>query len=765
MHRLKIKALNLLIFCCIFSGFGQSKIKGKVIDDSYSEPLSNVLITNLTNKKEIVSDINGTFEITNKGTYSFKKTGYLEKTVNIQSNDYFIIQLSINPLELNEIIINSNLLPKKLKKSSATINLLSKKDIDRGNNINIASVLNRVPGVFMQSGALNTNRITIRGVGSRNLFGTAKIRAYFKDIPLTTGSGDTTIEDFELASISRFDIIKGASSIYGAGLGGTIQLSPQNTYLNKNDFNSEFSFGSFGLIKGIVNINHGTAKNSFKAIYSNTHVDGYRDNNKYDRQTFTLNSNHFLGKNDELSFLASYVDLKAFIPSSLNENTFLNSPTSAAFTWGQSKGFEDSQRAIFGLSWNHTHRNNLKQTTSIFTSFRNGYEPRPFNILDESTSAIGIRSRLIGQTKLFDKNLNWTLGGELFRDIYKSGTFVNLYQDFPEGYGSVQGNRLSNFKEKRTYSNFFFETDYELTNKTTISVGLNFNHTSYNLADKFTATEDNPDQSGTFKFKGIVSPKFGVSHQLSKNTAIYSNVSHGFSPITLEETLLPDGQINTELKPETGWNYEVGTRSSIFNNKLQFNLAIYRLDIKNLLVARRTSQDQFIGINAGQTQHDGLELGLNYLWVKNAAVTLSSFISYSLNDYEFEEFIDGDNNFSGKDLTGVPQKVFNAGIDIDTKKGFYGNINYQHVGSMPITDSNSLYSKSYNLTNLKFGYKIVTNKKLKFKVFLGINNIFDEDYASQILINASGFGGNAPRYYYPGNPLNYYTGMNINYVF
>ena len=763
MHQLKI--ITLLTIGCIFSGFGQLKIKGKVIDDTNNELLSNVVITNLNTKKEVISDHNGTFEITKKGTYLFKKNGYLEKEVNIQSSDYNIIQLSINPSELNEIIINSSLLPKKLKKFSTTINILSKKDIDRGNNINIASILNRVPGVFMQSGALNTNRISIRGIGSRNLFGTAKIRAYFKDIPLTTGSGQTAIEDFELASISRLDITKGASSIYGAGLGGTIQLTPQNAYLNQSNLNSEFTLGAFGLTKGVINFNHGTTKNSFKATYSNTHSNGYRDNNEYNRQTITLNSNHFLAEKDKLSFLASYVDLKAFIPSSLNENTYLNNPTSAAFTWGQSKGFEDSQRGIFGLSWNHTYQENLKQITSVFSSFRKGYEPRPFNILDESTFAIGIRSRFIGHTKLLDKSINWTIGGEFFRDYYKWATFLNLYQDFPKGHGSVQGNRLSDFKEIRTYSNVFFETDYELTNKTTILVGLNLNNTSYDLDDKFPTSIDNLDQSGTFKFKSIVSPKFGISHQLNNNTVIYSSITKGFSPITLEETLLPNGQINTELKPETGWDYEIGTRGLIINKKLQFNFAIYRLDIKNLLVARRINQDQFIAVNAGQTLHDGLELELNYKWFKNTAISLSSFVTYSLNDFKFKAFIDGDDNFSGNDLTGVPSQVFNTGIDINSKIGFYGNINYQHVGSIPITDSNSLYSTSYNLTNFKFGYKINATKKLKINTFFGINNIFDEHYASQILINASSFGGSTPRYYYPGNPLNHYLGININYGF
>jgi len=446
----------------------------------------------------------------------------------------------------------------------------------------------------------------------------------------------------------------------------------------------------------------------------------------------------------------------AFIPSSLDEETFRNNPSAAAFIWERAQGFEDTQRGIFGLTWNHKYSNRLKQATSVFTSFRKSYEPRPFNILDEDLFAAGIRSRLLG---------NLTLGGELFRDRLESGTFENLFLDFPVGTGSVEGERLSNFRELRTYYNIFFEANYDITKKTALSIGLNFNQTSYDLDDRFTATPDNPDQSGSFSFDGIFSPKFGLSHAFTKNISVYSSVSHGFSPITLQETLLPDGQINTELEPETGWNFEIGTRGTLFKDRLQFNLALYRLEIQNLLVSRRTAEDQFIGINAGETQHDGLELALEYQWINSKSLNISTFLNYTLNDFVFEEFIDGDDDFSGNDLTGVPSDVFNAGVDFKTGFGLYGSINFQHVGSIPITDSNSLFSDSYNLTNLKIGYNIAASKKLRFNAFFGLDNIFDEEFASQIIINASGFGGNAPRFFFPGTPINYYAGINANYTF
>lgn len=719
-----------------------------------------------SNEDIIYTNDLGFFEIQNTGNYKFKRIGYKTLNVFISNDDFQIIQLKINPSQLNEIIVDANRIPKALKRSVETTTIISKKEIKLSNDLNISQAINRTPGIFMQSGALNTNRLTIRGIGSRNLFGTSKVRAYFKDIPLTNGSGETNIEDFELNAISQIKITKGAtSSAFGAGLGGTIQLNPTNAYLNNTAVNTGFTIGSFDLYKSTVNFNHGNQSNSFRGVYSNTSSDGFRDNNNYNRQTFTLTSNHYINENNELTFLGSYVDLKAFIPSSINQDDFENNPSTAAFTWQQAQGFEDSQRGIFGVTWDHSYNSKLKQISSVFTSFRNGYEPRPFNVLDENTFAYGLRSRLLGTLNFVEKQLNYTIGGEYFKDNYQSKTFENLYLDFPIGTGSVEGNELSNFDEDRQYFNLFFEADVELSNKTTLAIGLNYNETQYNLQDNFPPSTDNPDQSGNFQFNGIFSPKIGVSHLVSDKISIYSNVSQGFSPISLQETLLPNGQINNELEPETGWNYEIGSRGTLFKDKIQFNVAIYRLDVRNLLVARRTAQDEFVGVNAGQTLHDGLELSINSTLIKHTSFSINSFLNYSLNNYKFEEFIDGENDFSGNDLTGVPSDIFNAGIDFDTKVGFYGNINFQHVGEQPITDSNSLFSNSYNLTNFRVGFNKIFSEKASLNIFYGIDNLFDEKYASQILINARGFGGSQPRFFYPGNPVNYYTGINFNYLF
>ncbi|MGM5471232.1 TonB-dependent receptor domain-containing protein [Flavobacteriaceae bacterium LMO-SS05] len=759
---MKFQILVLVCLIISISVFAQNG-SGKVIDSENALELSNVVIVNADSTFSTATSSNGRFMLPKADTYLFSKAGYDSKTVSISNDAFIIIQLIAIPEDLNEIIITSNNFKSQLKTLATAISVLSVQDIQNNNSVNMAPILNTVPGVFMHNGTLTTNRITIRGIGSRNLFGTSKIRAYYQDIPLTNGSGTSTIEDIEMSTLGRVEISKGpSSSTYGAGLGGTIELIPYKGKLDEFSVNSTYTFGSFGLQKQLLQANLADLQNTASLTYSNLHSDGYRENNQTDRQTFTVASQHFLGESNQLTFIGNYTDLKAFIPSSINEDAYLNSPKSAAFTWKRSKGYEDYQKGLFGLSWQHEYSQQTKHYTSLFTSFQNSYEPRPFNVLQEKTRGIGLRSRVVSEFKVFGKSLEWTLGGELFKDHNTYQTYENLYQDYPPEAGSVQGDVLSDFKENRRYFNLFLDSKYQLSKNTIFTFGLNFNSTSYTLKDRL--MRDGADFSGQYSFDKILSPKLGLTHQIAKNIMVYTTVGHGFSPPSLEETLLPDGLINTNIKPESGWNYEIGSRGSLFANHLHFDIALYRMDVKNLLVARRTASDEFIGVNAGKTQYNGLEFAMEYSLLKSKNLTINHSNSLTYNNFKFKDFIDDMADYSENDLTGVPNLSFYSNLNMKTLLGFYVLLNYNYVGKIPIRDDNTVYSDSYKLMNTKFGFKSDTEKKVQFDAFVGFNNIFDEQYASMLLINAEGFGGTAPRYYYPGEPSNYYAGLNLKYV-
>ena len=739
-------------------------ISGKVISASNGIEIYEVQILNDKETQVGQTDRNGVFTFQNNGTYVFRKKGYYSKTLTLTDTHFLVVELNEKPLELNEVLIKTNNFQSELRKIAASISLVSETDIQSNDIVNMAPVLNMNPGVYMQNGTLTTNRIVIRGIGSRTPFGTSKIRAYYQDIPLTNGSGETTIEDIEMAGISKMEILKGpSSSLYGAALGGTIQMIPNKGLFDTFNLQANYTFGSFGLQKFLINANLGNKTNSAFLTYSNTHKEGYRENNELNRQTFSVSSNHYLNEFNNLVVIANLIDLKAYIPSSLNQDDYINNPEAAAFTWARSKGYEDYTKLLLGLSWQHDYASGLKQISSIFGSALNSYEARPFNILDQATNGFGIRTRLIKSSMVFNRELQWTTGLEFFNDLNNIKTFENLYQDYPPGTGSVQGDLLSNFKETRYYINLFAEAKYHLSKNIILDFGLNYNKTAYRLDDQFDA--DNNDYSGDYSFDGILSPKLGVTYQLNSNSMLYGIISHGFSPPTLEETLLPGGRINTNIQPETGWNYEIGSRGNFIKDIFNYELSIYYMDVDDLLVARRIGDDEYIGVNAGKTIHKGMEISLNYFILNKPAIQLSHKNAFSLNNYTFEEFKDLEDDYSGNDLTGVPDKTFNSQLFLNMKMGLYAYLNYQYIGAMPIRDDNSVYSDSHQLVNLKAGYRTSIGSRFQMDAFMGLNNVFNEKYASMLQINAGSFGNNAPRYYYPGEPLNYYAGLNLKYTF
>ena len=162
--------------------------------------------------------------------------------------------------------------------------------------------------------------------------------------------------------------------------------------------------------------------------------------------------------------------------------------------------------------------------------------------------------------------------------------------------------------------------------------------------------------------------------------------------------------------------------------------------------------------------HNGFEAELRY-FQNLGEIDLNFWGNYSFSDYTFDDFVDGEDDYSGNKLTGTAPHIFSLGVNSKLPLGFYANLNYQFVDAMPMRDDNSIFSESWQVVNAKIGWQKTFAENWNLEVFAGMNNVLDEKYASMILINAGSFGGNAPRYYYPGLPRNYYGGMNLKYKF
>lgn len=661
---------------------------------------------------------------------------------------------------LEEIILLDNLIEKRAEGITPS-DIVGAKTFQNYSPLDAVSSLNQTPGIYVLSGALNTNRITIRGVGARTLFGTDKLRMYYNDIPITNGSGLSSIEAYDIENISQIEIIKGPkASTYGANLGGAILLESKELLENQTRFNNNFTIGSYNLIKNSFSFSHSDKKFSLALNYGHTKTDGYRDNNSFERDGLLLNSFLKITKRSELNFLLNYIDYTAQIPSSLGITDFTESPKKAAFTWGAAKGFEANKYTLLGLAHTYNFNKKLKNTTSIFYTYLDHYEARPFGILDEYTSGYGFRTRFRGVFNFINKKATYAFGGELYKDKYNWKEFDNLYNE-NNGNGSLQGDGFAKNKEDRTQLQMFGSITFALAANLEAQLGVNVNKTKYNFSDLFNTGTSN--KSAQRKFKAIVLPNVNLKYTFLQNQQLYANVSRGFSNPTLEETLTPDGVINPDISQETGTNYEVGTQLYSNDKKLQFTMAMYQMNIKNLLVAERIEDDQYIGKNAGKTKHQGIEVASNYSLIISPKLKLNPFISYTYNHHKFVDFVDDNENFSGNAIAGVPKHRLTSGVQALLFNNFSLNVIQQYVGEIPLTDANALYSDSFSVvnTNLTFQKKIST--QLAFRITLGVNNLFDTSYAQSVLINTQAFGSAEPRYYYPGNNKNYYGSLQLRY--
>lgn len=635
----------------------------------------------------------------------------------------------------------------------------------RAATVQTATLLNQVTGVFLASGTMSTNRLVIRGVGSRTPYSSNRIRTYLDEIPLNTGDGVSSLEDFEAAGMARIDVLKGPSSaLYGAGLGGVVVLEPVYPDNNGLGLTLATDHGNYASHRSFLSAGYKQSNMAVSAVLSRSASQGYRQNSRFARNNLFLKTQWF-GRRSDLSFLLSLTDLYGQIPSSLNEEDFRSDPTLAAPNWLAVEGHEQYLRLIGGLKLLSRLSPRLTNTLSVFGGSNDPYESRPFNILDERSFNYGLREHLeadLGKLRL-------KAGLEYFREHHD----WQIY----ETHGGDQGALRSDQQELRHYLNVSFFAQWRPMDRLSLDAGLNLNVLNYELETIF--RDDSQDNSGSYRYDPVLSPRLGLNYSFSEHHYLFASAGHGFSAPSLEETLLPEGQVNTALRPETGWNLELGGRGTIGQQRLiSYELALYSVLLQDLLVTERVSEEIFTGKNAGAARNSGVELLLRLDRPSgepgggprpDAGSSPEQGFSYTgtlgitLTDNRFVDFIDDGIDHSGNLLPGIPAAILFTNWKF-AFRGLSAGIDIRYTGPQWMDDANAQQYEGYVLANLRLAWqRELKTLPLAFELYAGIRNVLDAAYASMILVNAPSFGGAAPRYYYPGMPRQYFAGLILHF--
>ena len=173
------------------------------------------------------------------------------------------------------------------------------------------------------------------------------------------------------------------------------------------------------------------------------------------------------------------------------------------------------------------------------------------------------------------------------------------------------------------------------------------------------------------------SPKLNLTYKIDHDRMIYATYSKGFRPGGVNRN---GGGSIPPYQPDYLKNYEVGWKTTWFDNRLRFNGAIFREDWTNFQFSYLGQNSLTIITNAGQARIDGLETDLEFAATQSLTLTGG----FSLLDAKLTQTFCGDPtvcNKTGFDPTTYEQYAV-AGTRLPVTPKFKGNVTARY--SFPI---------------------------------------------------------------------------------
>ncbi|KQR70718.1 TonB-dependent receptor [Pedobacter sp. Leaf176] len=651
--------------------------------------------------------------------------------------------------KLNEVVVKGYYNSQPIIRSVSAVSLVDSSLIRNQQSSSLVSTFNAVAGVRMEERSPGSYRLSLRGSLLRSPFGIRNIKIYLDDFPLTDAGGNTYLNLLDVSSVGSMEIYKGPdASIFGANTGGAILI---NTPVIQNKVEASLSAGSYGLFHQTATLQHQFKNYSFSISQGYQQSDGYRQNSAMDRKYFQTTQQWNYDPSGFLKAFVFYSDLAYETPGGLTAAQMELDPRLARPATATIPGAITQQAAIYnktifaGLSNTYQIDKNFRHVIALFTSYTDFKNPFITNYEKRYESTLGLRTFL--EYARSTENFKWNAQGGL----ESSGTRTQV-----KNFGNNEGTATAMiaYDDLKANQNFaFLRFNFDINSKLLIELASSLNFFNYNYESFFPLAIG--EQKRTFKTQ--LMPKLAVSYLLNSSVAVRASASKGYSPPTLAEVRSSDNNINNSLQAENGWNYEMGFRYKTTNNRFYANLNAFQYQLKDAIVRRLNANDAEYFINAGGTRQKGIEIETAF-WLINDnkgflnALRLRS--NYSYSHYRFESFVNGNSDYSGNKLTGVPENVLVSSLEFQFAKGFYLFGQHNYTAAIPLNDANTVFAKRYNLVEAKAGLRNLKIGKVQLEIFAGVNNLLNESYSLGNDLNAAN-----NRYFNPAAGRNFYTGL------
>lgn len=762
------------------SAAAQTQVRGTVFDAYTNARLANVTVTDSSTSATARTDARGQFSLpcTGATTLVFRRSGYAAARHAV-ARCAEAIQVGLVPgaQSLAAVNVVGNAERPDLDEPQS-VAILSNQALHRSSGLFLEQAVNLTPGVRMERRTMaGGQRITIRGYGNGsdagNFIGMG-YKAYFNGIPLTNAEGQTILDDVDFANLGRVDIIRGpASSIYGAGIGGVVNMYTARPDRMGTAVVQSVTSGSHGLLRSDTRLERMTDGASIMVGYGHQDYDSYRIHSASGKDYGTFLGEFRPSDRQTLSTFVSYAHSRDERAGELDSAEFVQK-----LNTGEDRYLNnDAHQAIESFRVGVTHSYRLSdRVENVATAYYSG------NMLDEAY-AVGLNSKssqTFGARVVF--NTDFTGSTLPLRGV--SGVEFEKTNAVARGYGLtdlVLGALRSDLETQTMQYSIFTQWDASLPADFTLTAGASANFIEYAITDRM-ANSGNPthqDASGRKVFDPVVTPRVALRRMFGPNISAYASVSQGYSPPTSSDAVIPfTGEANEGLKPERATQYEIGSKGNLFGNRLSYQVALFDMHVTDKL----TSQTVFetdgtplysYTVNAGDQIDKGLELGVAYSLIDSPARFVSivrPFVSYTYSDFTYDDFKSDNNDnagtvdYTGKHVVGTAKNVFSAGVDAGLRSGVYGNVTYYRTGDVPVSYDNAHWAPGYSLLNAKVGVAREVGSRFALDAFVGGNNLTNSLYYTMVFLNHKFDSPTPPHMYLPGPyKATFYGGVKVTF--
>lgn len=657
---------------------------------------------------------------------------------------------------LGEVVIKAFEQNRQLKETAVAINHISHSQLERFNNTSILPALNNRPGIRMEERSPGSYRMNVRGSTLRSPFGVRNIKIYWNNIPFTDPGGSTYLNQLSYYNFNSIEVIKGpGGSLYGAGTGGVMLINGQpEKWVTGVDVN--YLLGSYHLSNLNVQVKAGNDDHRNTFSYTHQSSDGYRDHSQMRRDAATWQTQIKANDRQQLSASVLYGDLYYQTPGALTKAEYNTNPTSARPAAGILPSADQARAAIYqktflaGINNDYHFSEHFQNSTVLYGAFSQIKNPTFRNYERRSEPHFGGRTLFKWTHDLTNSTLQFLFGGEAQKGFFNTKTFANV--------NGNPGSIITDDDINNWIYSVFAQGDLRLPHDWDITAGVSVNKSSITIT-RLSVPLFTPVKK---TYNSEWAPRLAISKRLFASLWMYASISKGFSPPTVQEVLPSTSVISTDLEAEHGISYETGFKSNWLQQRLYVEVNVFTYQLKNAIVQRKDANNADYFINAGSTQQKGLESQASFQLFKNQhgfITGAAAGISHTWNDFNYKDFKQGVNDYSGKQLPSVARHTVAATIDMATKPGLYVSFSYFYSDRIALNDANAEFASSYNLLGGRIGWKKTVARKWNLNIFTGGDNLFDIQYSLGNDINAAG-----NRFYNAAARRNYYAGLAVQWM-